>query len=251
MLLGKSMNNRSAFVLVLVLASSSLMVVELAQSATATPSVPEFTMKFSDRSYDVPASTSIDPYTGKTAANPAYHVENKTVEFTIKNQPINPAHFLDYRIRVKGHFSENWTICAHVRADANSESTVISFSSTGKGMFYASGGNGEFYAPSEGQVDFQVQAYVWHYVPVDQTTNPFGGWTEAAVGESDWSSTQTLKIPADASVTSPDGGTTSGGGTQLIEASSFILGVAITAIVAACVGWLLLCRKRRQEAGQA
>ena len=71
--------------------------------------VPEFTVKLVDNSYDVPTTHSIDPYTGQNITNPGYHVENKTIEVTVKNQPFTPFYAVDsfnasfyYNIRTKG-----------------------------------------------------------------------------------------------------------------------------------------------------
>lgn len=37
-----------------------------------TPSVPEFSVKFVNTSYEVPTSYSIDPYTGQNVTHPNY-----------------------------------------------------------------------------------------------------------------------------------------------------------------------------------
>ena len=61
------------------------------------PSIPEFTLKLVANPYDVPPtnSTKIDPYTGEETVTiiPGYHVENKLIEITIRNQP-----FTDYTL---------------------------------------------------------------------------------------------------------------------------------------------------------
>jgi hypothetical protein len=52
------------------------------------PSVPEFTLSYSDKSYSVPPTYDIDPYTGKSIiTQDGYYVKNASVEVTIKNQP--------------------------------------------------------------------------------------------------------------------------------------------------------------------
>ncbi len=76
---------------VVILAVSSLIIVESATAQSIPkPSVPEFTLKYVDHSYDVPptTTTTIDPYTGKQtqATQPGYRVENKTLDVIIKNQ---------------------------------------------------------------------------------------------------------------------------------------------------------------------
>ncbi|MDR2707214.1 MAG: hypothetical protein LBB87_00480 [Nitrososphaerota archaeon] len=84
------------------------------------PSVPQFTVKLVDDSYDVPPSTTTvtDPYTGKESIvnDPGYHISDRTIECSIKNQPFTlyekenaytpPA--LYYKIQFKGHFEEKW-----------------------------------------------------------------------------------------------------------------------------------------------
>jgi hypothetical protein len=52
------------------------------------PSVPEFTIEYIDKSYDVQPTYGINQYTGQNVTTVAgYHVDKRTVEFTIKNQP--------------------------------------------------------------------------------------------------------------------------------------------------------------------
>lgn len=89
--LGK--NKPATLLMVAVLAVSSLIAVKsLPSLAISKPSVPEILdISFSAHSYDVPPVTSIDPYTGKNITTQAGHrVENKTIDFTVKNQPFTP-----------------------------------------------------------------------------------------------------------------------------------------------------------------
>ena len=109
------MNKCFTFVLVLVLASSSLMAVKPAQSSTTKPSVPEFTVKLVAHPYDVPTTYGIDPYTGKNVTiQEGHHVENKSIEVTIKNQPFSPykdangSYGLYYNVRFRGHYGHDW-----------------------------------------------------------------------------------------------------------------------------------------------
>jgi hypothetical protein len=192
------MNKRFAFVLVLVLASSSLIVVKPVQSAIAKPSVPEFTVQLVAYPYDVPTTYSIDPYTGENITHPGYHVENKSIEITISNQPF--ATYTDaegnhinlyYNVRVKGHFEENWTelftnsgeypsLGSYPEQDYKSHCTVFSIP--------------EAY-PSNAQVDFQVEALAGYFTKVYLGNTP--EYRNIFTGESsDWSDTQTLTIPA-------------------------------------------------------
>ena len=76
--------------LTVTLAASCLMLI-LPVGATSTPSTPEFTVKYVDLSYYVPPTYGKDQYTGKTVmTQEGEHIDNRTVEFTIKNQPSPP-----------------------------------------------------------------------------------------------------------------------------------------------------------------
>ena len=79
-------------------------------------SVPQFTVRMVDYSFDVPSNTvtTTDPYNGKTTTTttPGYHVADYKLEVKIKNQPFatkigNWTFQLYYNIRIKGHF-EQW-----------------------------------------------------------------------------------------------------------------------------------------------
>jgi hypothetical protein len=78
------------------------------------PSIPDFTLKFVIDSYDVPPTYGIDQYTGETIITEGgYHVDNKTIEITIKNQPYTYSYndssaWIVYNVMVKGHFGEDW-----------------------------------------------------------------------------------------------------------------------------------------------
>jgi hypothetical protein len=60
------MSKRATLLLIAVLKMSSLFTVKAARASasTSTPYVPEFTVKLIDSSYNVPATTTIEPYTG-------------------------------------------------------------------------------------------------------------------------------------------------------------------------------------------
>lgn len=64
--------------------------VKSAFSSITKPSVPEFTVKLVDSSYDVPTTYSIDPYTGQNVTHAGSHVESRTLDVKIKNQPLPP-----------------------------------------------------------------------------------------------------------------------------------------------------------------
>ena len=107
-------------ILIMAISSLSLIMIKptLAQSISK-PSTPDFTIKYVDRSYDTQPTYGLDQYTGKTViTKPSEHVDNRTIEITIKNQPFTP--FTDsssgreinlyYNVRYKGSFGQDWTL---------------------------------------------------------------------------------------------------------------------------------------------
>lgn len=141
-----------AILLVVLLLVSSLMLVNPVY-AVPKPSIPEFTVKVIDNSYDVPTSYSKDPYTGEAITSPGYRVNNQTIIVTIKNQHFTSGtSFLCYNVRAKGHFEgeTGWQERYHFSPTSNgypnqslSNETVLSFIA-------------EY--PANAQVDIQIQA---------------------------------------------------------------------------------------------
>ena len=78
-----------SILLVTLLTLSGLIMVEFVSAqAIPKPSVPEFTLKYVDNSYDVPPTYGTDAYTGRTIIIQAgYYVQNISIEFIIKNSP--------------------------------------------------------------------------------------------------------------------------------------------------------------------
>jgi hypothetical protein len=231
-----------------------------AESSITKPSVPEFTVQLIDSSYDVPTTYSTDPYTGENVTHAGYHVESKSIEVRIKNQPFTPYWIQEnennwtinffYNIRVKGHFGQDWTEIYHPSdgfpIQSDSEYTVKSFSSTGGEDFYDTS-TSVIHAPSGGQVDFQVEAmigyvsrkYVGDYGPFSYPW-VFTGET------SGWSETRTITIPT--STSSPPDQTptpTPDKEPQQTEPMEIILAVALTVTaVSVGVGLLVYFKKR-------
>lgn len=151
----------------LLILSGLVMVDSVFAQSIPKPSVPEFTIETVSFPYDVPPSTitTIDPYTGEetVTTQPGYHVENTSTQIRIKNQPFTPYKLeenddsrlinLYYNIRLKGHFSQEWRYYwkhngssdGNFRQNYDSEYTVVTI---------------DRYLPSEGMVDFQIEALV-------------------------------------------------------------------------------------------
>jgi hypothetical protein len=195
----------------LIASSASLLLFKPANAQSIPkPSVPEFTVKFVDRSYDVPITshTTIDPFTGKqvTTTSGGNHVTNKNIDITIKNTPyptidLNNGSVIQlyYAVRTKGHFAD-WTPEAssgysftRVLASSSDHTVVtlrIGSSDNDILMDYA-----DVVIRAGGQEDFQVNAqvgynYLYHGGHILPLYTDFAQFTESG-----WSNTQTITIP--------------------------------------------------------
>jgi len=184
--------------LILILAASSILYIE---SATAqpipNPSVPEFTVKQIDQSYDISPSTTTNPYTGEPTTNPGHHVSKLSIEVTIKNQPYTPTMVngnttgIFYNVEVKSnkpHYAagfEGYNEYA-IRA-SNDDYTVVTIN--------LNSGEGSTWEISRGiQVDFRVQAVVGYSFLV-QGIHIFPEGNEfVLLSAGNWSSTQTITV---------------------------------------------------------
>jgi hypothetical protein len=203
--------------LVVMLAAVSLLIFQPADAQAAPkPSVPEFTVKLVDSSYDVPATYSTDPYTGeRMLVEPAHRVNNGTIELWIKNQQYtysNGSTFhIYYNVHTGGHFGggvelyppfkqalgpemdSGWFIAINAPVQSNSTYTIISLSSvhppqTAPTATY----------PPDAQVDFQVKALVGHDSKLWGTEHLGGIYSYfpavALDAESDWSNILTINL---------------------------------------------------------
>ncbi len=174
--------------------------------AITRPSIPEFTAKYVDRSYDIPPTYGVDQYTGKTIiTKPGEHIDNRTVEITIKNQPFTTSTDTNenninmfYNVRFKGPFGQNWNEMFGV------ERTVwYDYSNPVDNYGYMIQTYSSQYTiveitnpPTQGQMDIQVKALegytnrtiVQGHIFMAQVAYTFYG------EESDWSNTQIVTI---------------------------------------------------------
>jgi hypothetical protein len=201
----------SAVMLMLLLAASAMLIVELASAQSMPkPSVPEFTIKLVDDSYDEPAKTITDPYYGNTTTIPSSHVERYTVVLSIKNQAHDPNYAFLYDVRIKGHFENQWTsLFDYYKEDASSFTSDV-WAVPGGYRPYSSSDSGytvviyglvehphDYWLthsfPVGAQVDFSVRASIYNV-----TRPPSGVKYQSTaydlMGASDWSNTQTITI---------------------------------------------------------
>jgi hypothetical protein len=193
-----STNKGFSLLLVVVLVASSLIMVE---AQITKPSVPEFSLKLVDASYDIPTTQTIDPYTG----------QNTILVITIQNQPLVyqftgnekfGSESFYYNIQIKGHYAENWT-----QLYLNDELPMPNASSTQTsltlGVLGESGLNinlKSITVPFGGKEDFRVQAMMGYF---HKMAIPLSGWFFE--GEtSGWSNTQAITIPATSTSPSPN-----------------------------------------------
>ncbi len=154
------------------------------------PSVPEFTLKYVDHSYDVPTTTIThkDPYTGNitTETFPGYHVKNFTIDITIKNQAF-PATIngeilaMRYHIQTKGHYEQDWTE-THADTKSTSGYTIVSI-------------HANSFTPG-GTVDVQIKAWLGFYHDDGMWPPSFG-----SPRPSDWSSIQSIELTNPVTIT--------------------------------------------------
>lgn len=153
-------------------------------------SIPEFTIKYLDGSYDVPTSTSTDPFTEQSITNPGQHIQNQSLQVTIKNPTAEPSGYLYYEVRMKGYYSSEWRNISHVEADYDSESTILLYALEGNNASSRFGADLKL-SSTWGIADFQVQAQIWVN---EQSNDLFGTWIMVPWVSTAWSDTQRVRF---------------------------------------------------------
>ena len=205
--------------IILIMATSGLSLM-LAKPAFAQlppkPSVPEFTVKYVDRSYDVPltTTTTTDPYTGKqiTTNSGGYHVQNRTMELTIRNQFFNSYYDsntqrdygLYYNVSSRGHFGGGWSYSSSPISASNSQYTILIFGLNGRESTENMVDLGNLDLGSV--LDFKVQALVGYYAQINDspTIGAWWGHWEFTGQSSGWSSTQIITVGETSASASPN-----------------------------------------------
>lgn len=194
----------AALALILLIALPSLTLLTskpVTAQASVTPSVPEFSLKVIDNSYDVPPhpSSTNDPDTGDPIPTtvPGYHVDNKTIQITIKNQPFTPdssndkTNNLYYNFSYRGHNEDEWQYYTiHGYESGDDEPQFYSQSTSGYTVI-------EIEAPSSGEIDFRVRAQIGYYFTYfgDMLSQIWGHYGFSFEGQvSSWSSPQTINV---------------------------------------------------------
>jgi hypothetical protein len=215
---------RKGFALILILlvamSSSTLPMVNPANAQSVTkPSIPEFNVKYIDRSYDTQPTYGVDQYTGKIViTKPSEHVDNRTVEITIKNERFIPFNNSNgnqinrfYDVRYKGSYSETWTTMFANQTQVAGIEAPNPYTEFGYAIQdYSSQYTTIIYRlPSEvtnGQMDFQVESLEGYSIETSYDAHfyyVYYGFTFYGQ-ESDWSKTQTISIGETSASTSPN-----------------------------------------------
>jgi hypothetical protein len=206
-----------ALLLCVVMAASSLLLIQSTFAQSSAQSAPEFKLTVADNSYNVaPATiTSTDPYTGNTTTTtiPGYRVENKTVEATITN---NGASY--YNFAYKGHYETQWN---YYPSDPQSTGAYNQYDSYSVPCQASNGTTtviALIFLPkiTQGAMDVKVQGLYGGYraVPYGHAMVLPGGATydfyfEGTAG--DWSNAQTVnydEVDSSLSLTAPEFPTT-------------------------------------------
>jgi hypothetical protein len=172
------------------------------------PSVPQFTVKYFDRSYDIPPTYGIDQYTGKTVVTKTgEHVDNRTLVFTIKNQPFTPYNDSNgnyittyYYFRYKGQYGTEWLYYPDLSHTYGYYTGIFPDISASKSLYttitmplssLVNYPNDKPEIPTGVQTELQVQAIIG-YLDIGSTGMLAGGFYGFTGERSDWSTTQTI-----------------------------------------------------------
>jgi hypothetical protein len=204
-------SSKTISLLILTLLASNILTIEFADAQSIPkPSVPEFTVKFVDRSFIEPQinTTTIDPFTGKqvTTTSGGYPVENPTIDVTIKNQDYPKIDLgngniseLYLIVQTKGHFANFGTTSyadgySYTRTlPSNSSYTVVTLTISPYATAVPTYKN--VFIPDNGTEDFQVHALVGYYyeVPSDHFLLPPYVKFQT-IEESGWSDIHTINL---------------------------------------------------------
>lgn len=206
--MGNTSKALTIFVLMILCISMATSVFATSAQSVSKPSVPEFTVKYVDYSYDVPPTYGTDEYNGKTIITKAgEHIDNRTVEIKIRNQPFTPYNdsngnminrFFD--VRYKGAYTDKWTTMFANTTQTSGMNYRNPYMTYGYAIEdYSAEYTTILYqvAPDSGQIDFQVEALEGYTYMAGYDAHLFYSYASFTfIGqESGWSDIQTVTIP--------------------------------------------------------
>jgi hypothetical protein len=175
--------------LTIIILSLIPLMVKPADAELANTPTPEFSIKYTDGSCDIPSTATIDPFIGQPTTTPAQHINNQTITVTIKKQTtLYVDNQLYYQIQMKGYYSQKWVNISYIEANPYSEYTVVTYAVDGNN---ASGQFEEHLSQvtSGGMVDFRVQAQYF-----TASSNPYQMQMFWLAAISDWTPTLTITL---------------------------------------------------------
>lgn len=208
----------------------TILIVKPADAQTITkPSAPELTVAFANHSYDVPPTTTAttNAYTGEkiVTTKDGYHIQNDSFVLSLRGKPISENIIVDgsgvrlfFIVQSKGRYSDNWGNLTYV--GDSSLQLVYTNDGYAQKVMQLAGNNGTSYtgeggyndyeydgfvdAQYGGQVQFRAMSVIGYIVTVQDEINPFNvrhPYHEVfvALQSSDWSSIQTIDVPANTS----------------------------------------------------
>jgi hypothetical protein len=183
---------KAAMLLLTLMVCSSIVFLPISSAAPAL-SVPEFSLKVTQDTYDHPGIYRFDPYTGEnvTVAEP-YKDVLKHLIVTINNQQFTPytdpdGHQIElcYSVRAKGNYTDSWdndnAYDSFTKQNTDSDYTIVEY-------------NVNDTSPNT-RIDFQVSAVAGYYFERD-TYGIINRYVTdfSTVESSQWSETQTITI---------------------------------------------------------
>jgi hypothetical protein len=196
------MRRTVALLVVLVLATSSLITVEsVSAQPVPIPSVPQFTLEPVGPSFDIPPTYTFNASTGMFDTNNGHHIQYSSVKIIIKNQPFsNPSDgnnfFYNVRIRPHDYPDNYWHELFSAGSDGFpiqtlSNYTIIPLPVDGTQVLGVT-------IPTGATTDIQVEAMIGHIGRNNTYPYPYVFFGET----SGWSNTQTITIPANVPMSS-------------------------------------------------
>lgn len=218
--------------LVVILAASTLLMIKLSDAQSIPkPSVPQFTLQLVGPPFKQNTTYSLNPNTGEIEPNIGYTNSYSYLVIIIKNQHFDQNYSsIYYNITVDGN-PVRWEDNQYPEQTSDSDSTNITLSIFGGWGYDSLIGR---------QVSIQVQTLLGGLSYTGHNTPPFQSYYDFTGQTSDWGNTQTIAVPANVPLGSNSPNPTP---TPLVPEFPITLSV-ITFLVAVSLSLILGKRKR-------
>lgn len=253
----------AVWLVVIFAVSSMLIVLPTNAQSIPKPSVPQFTLSLVGPAYVVPTTYHLDQSTGQIVADIGYTNQYSAVVITIKNQPYDNTYgSLYYNVRIKNHeWNDSWLypldnlfrmFQTYPTQSTDSDYTNITLTIQSNSLLVGV------------KNDIQVEAMLGNIGRHQEysDTGQYLGAPYVFNGQtSDWSSTQTISIPANVPLDStspnptipetstPTSPTSTNGnsseGIDSIPLTTFVLVVVIFVLIIAVLSLVLFRRHRK------